>query len=100
MRQAILDLKAEHSAFRPTELADICYVRFGRRPSHHTVQHILATESIPPTTTRRFPPYAEIVDPVEHRLAIVRLHSEGWSVTRIAAYLQPNRSRVYEVLRR
>src|SRR5689334_18204458 len=28
MRQALVDLKAEHPAFRPHELATICYVRF------------------------------------------------------------------------
>jgi hypothetical protein len=33
--QLIVDLKAEHPAFRPHEIARICYVRFGRKPSDH-----------------------------------------------------------------
>jgi len=43
MRQLIVDLKAEHPTFRPHEIATVCYVRFGRRPSHHTVQRVLAS---------------------------------------------------------
>src|SRR5512135_3271894 len=31
MRQLIVDLKAEHSGFRPNEIATICFLRFGRR---------------------------------------------------------------------
>ncbi len=42
LHQHILDLKAEHPAFRPREIATICEVRFGRRPSPHTVKRILA----------------------------------------------------------
>jgi hypothetical protein len=43
MRQLIVDLKAEYPDFRPHEIATVCYVRFGRRPSHDTVQRVLAT---------------------------------------------------------
>jgi putative transposase len=42
MRQLIVDLKAEHSGFRPHELARICFLHFGRKPSDHTIQRILA----------------------------------------------------------
>ncbi len=44
IRFAILDLKAEHPAFRPNELATICYDRFGQRPSVHTVEKVLAED--------------------------------------------------------
>jgi hypothetical protein len=37
LRQYIVELKAEYTALRPYEIAAICYVRFGRRPSPHTV---------------------------------------------------------------
>jgi transposase len=100
IRQAIVDLAAEHPAFRPHELATICHVRFGRRPSPHTVQRVLAKGGTASRTTRRFPPYEQIGDPAERRLAIVRLHSEGWNIKTIAAYLQTTRLRVYEVLKR
>src|SRR5690242_5931386 len=41
MRQAILELKAEYPGFHLRELASICAIRFGRCPSHHTVQRVL-----------------------------------------------------------
>lgn len=41
------DLAAEHSPFRPHELATICHVRYGRRPSPHTVKRILAEGGTP-----------------------------------------------------
>ncbi len=100
IRQAIVDLAAEHPPFRPHELATICHVRFDRRPSPHTVQRILAEGGTPSRTSRRFPPYAQITDPAERRLAIVRLHMEGWNSKSIAAYLQTTRPRVYEILKR
>ncbi len=100
IRQAILALKAEHPAFRPREITGICAIRFGRSLSHHTVQRILAAEPAPPATARRFPPYQRIVDPAERRLAIVRLHAEGWNAQSIAQYLSTSRQTVHAVLKR
>jgi transposase InsO family protein len=100
IRQAILRLAAEYPGFHATELATICDVRFNRRPSPHTIKKVLAEEPPPPLTARRFLPYTEIPDPVQRRLAIVRLHAEGWSVRSIAAYLRTNRPRVYKTLKR
>ena len=100
MRQLIVDLKAEHPGFRPHEIATICFLRFGRKPSDHTVQRVLADGPKPSVTMRRYPPYAQISDPYQRRRAIVDLHAEGWSITTISAYLQTPRHRVYEVLKR
>jgi putative transposase len=100
IRRAIVDLKAQHPAFRPNELATICFARFGRRPSPHTVKRVLQEEPSPIQTTRRYPPYDQIADPTERRLAIVRLHAEGWNVASIAAYLRTTRPTVYTTLRR
>ena len=100
LRQLIVDLKAEHPDFRPHEIARICFVRFGRKPSDHTVKRILAAGPPPSVTTRRYPPYAQMADPYQRRRAIVDLHAQGWSHTNIAAYLQTPRHRVYEVLER
>jgi hypothetical protein len=58
MRQLIVDLKAEHSGFRPHEIATICFLRFGRKPSDHTVKRVLADGPKPSVTIRRYPPYA------------------------------------------
>lgn len=100
MRQAIVDLHAEHPALRLREIATICDVRFGRKPSHHTVKQILATGPKPSITARRFPLYGQIADPFERRRALIVLHAEGWTVTSIAAYMQTTRTRVYETLQR
>jgi transposase InsO family protein len=100
IRRAIVQLKAEYPPFRPNELATICYVRFNRRPSSHTVKKILAEEPPPAEVSRRFPPYAEIGDALERRGAIVRLHAEGWNIASIAGYLETTRRRVYETLSR
>lgn len=100
MRQAIVDLKAEYPEFTPNELATIGYVQFDRRLSRHTVQRILAEGPPPSRKTRRYPPYAEITDPVERRLAVVRLHSEGWSISSISRYLEVSRPTIYQILHR
>jgi len=100
LRQLIVDLKAEHPAFRLGEIAQICFVDSGRRPSPHTIQRILATGPEPRQTWRRYPRYSDILDPAERRLAIVRLHAEGWTVTCVAGYLQTTRHTVYLTLRR
>ncbi|MDP9373819.1 MAG: helix-turn-helix domain-containing protein [Chloroflexota bacterium] len=100
IRRHLLALKAEHPAFRVQESVDICSVRFGRRLSHHTVKRILAEDPPPPVARRRFPPYHDITAPAERRLAVIRLHAEGWRVTTIAAYLQVDRKTVSAVLKR
>jgi putative transposase len=100
MRQAIRELKAEHPPFRPNELATICAARFGRRPSPHTVTRLLAEEPSLPSVRRRFPPYRDIAGAAERRLAVVRLHAEGWNVKSIAGYLAVDRHTVYATLRR
>jgi putative transposase len=100
IRQAIVDLRAEYPAFTFHEIATICSVQFGRRPSSHTIQLILASGPKPSRMTRRYPKYAEFDNPVQKRLAIVRLHSEGWSVKSIAGYLATSRFTVYDTLKR
>jgi putative transposase len=49
---------------------------------------------------RRFDPYHEIEEPMERRMAVVRLHSEGWAPKCIAGYLGMHKSTVYRVLKR
>jgi transposase len=100
IRRAIVQLKAEYPAFRPNELATICYVRFNRHPSSRTIQRLLAEEPTPATIARRFPPYTEIDDPIERRGAVIRLHAEGWNIASIAGYLQTSRPTIYATLKR
>jgi putative transposase len=100
MCQLIVDLKAEHPAFRPHEIATICFLRFGHKPSHHTVQRVVAHGPKPYIVARRFPPYGQIADPFERRKIVVLLHAEGWSVSTIASYMQTIRARVYDILQR
>ena len=100
IRRFIVDLKAEHPPMRPNEVANICYVRFGRHPDGRTVARVLQEEPIPLRMVRRYPPYHEIPEAKERRMAIVRLHAEGWNVKSIASYLKTYRSTVYRTLRR
>lgn len=100
MRQLIVDLHAEHPPLNLRELATICYTRFGRRPSHHTVKRILAEGHPPSRSGRRYPFYDQMPDPEERRLAVVHLHAEGWNASSIATYLHTTRARVHQILRR
>ena len=100
LRQAIVDLKAEYPPRNLREIARICATRFHRSVSHHTVQGVLASALLANPAPRRFPPYHAIADPVERRLAVVRLYLEGWNVKSIAGYLATTRPRVYDALRR
>jgi hypothetical protein len=100
IRKAIVELKAECPALRPYEIATICRHRFGRAVGHHTVERVLAADPLPLHPPRRFPRYRDIPDPVRRRAAIVELYEEGWTITRIAAYLVTSRSRVYDALQR
>jgi putative transposase len=100
LRQLIVDVKAGYPAFRLGEIAQICFVASGRRLNPHAIQRILATGPEPRQTWRRYPRYSNILDPAERRLAVVRLHSEGWTVTCIAGYLHTTRRTVYLTLRR
>ncbi len=47
MRQLIVNLHAEHPAMPLREIALVCYLRFGRRPGHHSVQRVIASELAP-----------------------------------------------------
>ena len=100
VRRLIVDLKAEHPALNPNEIAAICYVRFGRRTDRKTVKRVLAEEPFPLRMVRRFAPYHEIEEAVQSRRAVVALHAEGWSAKAIAGYLRVGTSTVYRTLKR
>jgi hypothetical protein len=59
MCQLIVNLKAEYPGFSLREISTICFLRFGRKLSHHTVQRVLVDGPKPTVTGRRYPPYAE-----------------------------------------
>jgi transposase len=98
LRRAIVELKAEYPPFGPRAIARICRRRFGRPVGHRTVARVLAGEAVPHAVPRRFPRYHAIADPVQRRLAVVRLYREAWSAKAIAGYLGIARSLVYEIL--
>jgi len=100
MRQLIVDLHAELPTMSWREIAGICYIRFDRKPSHHSVKHVQASGPPPSLKARRYQPWEMIPDPAERRLAVIRLHSEGWSITSIAEYLQTSRPTIYATLKR
>src|SRR5260370_6559383 len=94
MRQLIVDLKAEHPGFRPNEIATICFLRFGRRPSPHSVQRGLADGPKPRVSTRRYPAYAQISDGYQRRRAIIDLNAVGLSIKTISDCLETPPHRV------
>lgn len=100
VRQAIVDAHAEYPELSFHEIASICYVQFGQKPSPHTIQYILATGPKPSRSTRRYKRFAEMDDPVERRRTILILHAEGWTPTSIAGYLDTSRQTVYSTLKR
>ena len=91
VRQVILQLTAEHLPLRPHQVMATIEVRFGYSVGHRTVARLLAAGAPAPVTARRFSPYHQLADPAERRLAAIRLHAGGWTVTSIAAYLQTSR---------
>ena len=100
MRQEIVDLHAQYPAFRPHELATICFLKFNRKPAPATIKLILASGPKPSTTERCFPRYADIEDGAERRRAIIRLHADGWNAKSIAGYLEVSRQTVHTTLKR
>jgi putative transposase len=100
IRQLIVDLHADLPTMSWREIAEICFIRYDRKPSHHSIKHIATAGPPPSLATRRYQPWHLIADPAERKLAVVRLHSEGWSVTSIAEYLQTSRHTIYDTLQR
>jgi putative transposase len=101
MRQLIVDLKAEYVDFTDGEIAAICAIQFdGRRPSHHTVKAVLADGPPPQRAGRQFPHFMEMRTPEERRMAVIRLHAQGWSISTIARYLDVSRPTIYDTLKR
>jgi transposase len=100
VRQLIVDLHAELSTMSWREIAEICYIRYERKPSHHSVKHIATSGPPPSLQARRYQPWHLIADPAERKLAVVWLHSEGWSITSIAEYMQTSRHTIYDTLQR
>jgi DNA-binding NarL/FixJ family response regulator len=92
-------LHAQYPAFRPHEIATICFVKFNRKPAPATIKLILASGPKPSTTERRYPHYAEIEDGAERRRTVIRLHADGWNAKSIAEYLQVSRKTVHAILR-
>jgi len=88
IRQLIVDLHAEMPSMSWREIAEVCYIRYGRRPDHKNVKRIATSGPPPSLSARRYQPWHQIPDPAERKLAVIRLHSEGWSITSIAEYMQ------------
>ena len=100
MRRLIVDRKAEYPPFSLGELARICYVAFGRRPSKHTVKRVLQEGPTPLMPVRRYPSYHEMPGGRKRREAIVELHADGWTVKSIAGFLETSETTVYRTLKR
>src|SRR2546428_6079968 len=100
MRQLIVDLHFELPSMSWREIAEICYIRYGRRPDHKNVKRIATSGPPPSLRARRYQPWHLIPDPAERKLAAIRLHADGWSMTSIAQYLQCSRHTIYDTVKR
>src|SRR5947209_5552843 len=100
IRQLIGTLHTEMPTMSWREIAEVCYIRYGRRPDHKNVKRIATSGPPPSLSARRYQPWHQISDPAERRLAVIRLLSLGWSITSIAEYMQTTRPTIYETLRR
>jgi len=100
VRQLVVDLYAELPTMSWREIAEVCYIRYARRPDHKSVKHIATATPPASLSARRYQPWHLIPDPAERKLAVIRLHSEGWSITSIAAYMQTTRPTIYATLQR
>lgn len=100
IRNMIARVKGEHPPLNSNEIAGIVYVRTGRRVDRKTVKKVLSETPIPLRMVRRFETYHEITWARERRLAVIELHSEGWTVKAIAGYLKINKDTVYQTLKR
>ncbi len=100
IHQLIVNLHAELPTMSWREIAEVCYVRYGRRPDHKSVKHLATSSPQPSLSVRRYQPWHQIPDPAKRKLAAIRLHSEGWSITSIASYLETSRHTIYDTLHR
>lgn len=100
IRQLIVDLHCELPSMSWREIAEVCYIRYGRRPHHKHVKRIATSGPSPSLQLRRYQPWHLIPDLAERKLAVVRLHSEGWSITSIAQYMHVSRPTIYTTLER
>ena len=100
IHQLIVDLYTELPSMSWREMAEVCYIRYGRRPHHKHVKRIATSGPPPSLQVRRYQPWHLIPDPAERKFAVVRLHSEGWSITSIAQYLHVSRPTIYATLQR
>jgi len=47
IRQLIVNLHAQAPSMSWREIAEVCYIRYGRKPSHHSVKHIAISGLLP-----------------------------------------------------
>jgi transposase len=100
IRQLIVDLHAEMPTMSWREIAEVCYIRYARRPDHKNVKRIATSGPPRSLKERRYQPWHLIGDPAERKLAVIQLHADGWSITSIAEYMQTSRHTIYDTLQR
>src|SRR5512138_1018777 len=60
VRQLIVDLHTELPTMSWREIAEVCYIRYGRRPDHKSVKHIATATLARSLQARRNPPWHQI----------------------------------------
>src|SRR5690348_10524793 len=77
IRQFIVELHTEVPTMSWREIAEVCYIRYARRPDHKSVKHIATSNPPSSPKPRRYQPWHLIADPAERKMAVIWLHSEG-----------------------
>ncbi|HEX4204098.1 MAG TPA: hypothetical protein VHZ51_07840 [Ktedonobacteraceae bacterium] len=56
IRQLIIDLHFDLPTMSWREMAEICFIRYGRKPSHHSVKHIATSGPAPTAGSKKIEP--------------------------------------------
>jgi transposase len=100
MRQEIHRLKALYEGFHYRELARILFIKFRQPIDHKTVKAIWQASPISPQEQSERWAYHAYPDRTQARLAVVKLHYQGWEKVSISRVLQVSRPTVDAILTR
>ena len=85
-------------AINAGELVRIVWKKFGYRTNHHTITAFLERNPIPVQLELKFKAFREYEDHFEARLAVIKMHKEGWNQTSIAGVLRMSPTHVRHLI--
>lgn len=100
MRQEIHRLKALYEGFHYRELARILFIKFRQSINHKTVKAIWQASPVSPQEQPEQRTYHAYADRAQARLAVVKLHYQGWEKVSISRVLRVSRPTIDAILTR